>query len=58
MAKSMDKQRFCKLNKKAVEKDLEGFVGRVSEPRFYCEKCFRVSSDKANLCKAKKLVKG
>ena len=58
MAKSLEKQKFCKLSKKSVEKGFDAFVAQVSEPAFYCEKCFRVSRDKGNLCKAKKLAKG
>ena len=55
MSKSVKKSRFCKLDDKQRDGDIDSFVELVSKPRFYCDRCSRVSGLKQNLCKPKKL---
>ena len=57
MTKSVKDIRFCKLDGKLGKSDRKDFENKVSAPRFMCKKCFRVSSDKGNLCKPEKLGK-
>jgi hypothetical protein len=45
----------CEISFSAIEKNSEEFIKLVSEPKFVCKKCCRVSADKKYLCKAKKL---
>lgn len=49
------KKSLCDLSKKEIkefEKELAEFV---MNPKFICEKCIRVSSEKKLLCKPSKL---
>ena len=57
MAKSLAERRFCKLSSDMVEDQLDTYTELVSKPKFFCLKCFRVSRDKQNLCRPKKLKK-
>jgi len=45
----------CEISFSAIEKNTEEFIKLVSEPKFVCKKCRRVSADRKYLCKAKKL---
>lgn len=55
MGKSIEKTKFCKLSEKAINDDPESFMKLVSKPKYICQKCFRVSAGKENLCKPQKL---
>jgi hypothetical protein len=55
VSKSVRKKRFCKLSRKDIEGDVETFAKLVSKPAYFCEKCCRVSTNKQNLCRPKKL---
>ncbi len=47
---------LCKLTRKEVEKNIKNLVKDVVKPRYYCEKCARVSKKKEHLCKPVKIV--
>jgi len=55
MGKSVEDTKFCKLSEKIVNDDPKTFAKLVSKPKYVCRKCFRVSADKANLCRPEKI---
>ena len=55
MAKSLSKSRFCKLSYDKLGSQLADYVASVSDPKYICERCCRVSHNKQNLCRPKKI---
>ncbi len=52
--KSIDKT-FCDFSKKEMEKYDEEIRKLLKEPKYFCKKCLRASSDKNYLCKPEKI---
>ena len=57
MGKGLKNIRLCKLSAKDIEDDPGAFVDLVSKSKFVCLRCYRVSTNKGNLCKPEKLKK-
>jgi len=55
MGKSIEDTTFCQLTKQILKKEMATYIDMVSEPRFICRKCFRISHKKQNLCQPKKI---
>lgn len=56
--KDINKSHMCKIAKKEMpSKDPETYIELVSNPKFFCTKCGRVSSKKGMLCKPTKIGK-
>jgi hypothetical protein len=56
MPKKLKKQTLCNLTAKSVKGHFEEYVELVSKPRFFCQKCLRVSAKKRNLCRPERLI--
>ncbi len=57
MPQSLEDKKYCKLSEQIVTDQLDAYLESVSQPKFICLKCFRVSHSKQNLCRPKKLKK-
>jgi hypothetical protein len=57
MQKQITKITFCELSKVLVKENIDSYLYQVSNPKFICQKCFRVSKNKENLCHPKKTKK-
>ncbi|TLU85900.1 MAG: hypothetical protein FDX21_04910 [Chlorobium sp.] len=44
------KKTLCKFGKHDIEENIDSIVSLVSEPKFLCLKCARVSAKKRHLC--------
>ena len=53
--KNIIEENLCRLTKKDMEENMPAIVAVVSQPKFICQKCARVSSKKKLLCKPEKL---
>ena len=52
---SLINKKFCDFNKKELKQHEEGIINLISNPKYYCKKCIRVSSKKDFLCKPKNI---
>ena len=48
-------KKLCKINRKEIRQSMPFVLSVVGKPRYICEQCARVSSDKALLCKPVKI---
>jgi hypothetical protein len=48
---------LCNLDKKDIKENIGDIIKVVSKPKFICEKCARVSSEKKYLCNPVKISK-
>jgi hypothetical protein len=55
MGSSIKDTTFCQLSKQMLKKEIGTYLELVSDPRFICRKCFRISNKKQNLCRPKKI---
>lgn len=46
---------LCDWDKKEIEKNSSELKSIISNPKYYCKKCARASSNKDYVCKPKKL---
>jgi hypothetical protein len=42
---------MCRLRKKVLKNDMEGYIRFIQDPRYLCTKCGRVANDRKNICK-------
>ena len=52
---SIIKKSFCDFSKEELKQHKEGIITLISNPKYYCKKCVRVSSKKDFLCKPKNI---
>ena len=57
MGKTLEETKFCKLSEKLISDELDTYIALTSKPKYICRKCFRVSTEKKNLCRPEKLKK-
>ncbi len=53
----MAKKMCSEFGKGVSSSQKKKFIAQTEDAKFFCEKCARVSNDKGNLCKSKKLKK-
>jgi hypothetical protein len=46
------KKKLCKISKANIKKHKETILELVTEPKYICDDCLRVSKNKNNLCNA------
>lgn len=57
MAKKLKNKRFCDLSSDIIKRQLDLYIELVSNPRYICQKCYRLSHHKENLCQAHSIKK-
>lgn len=48
---------LCDLSKKDIKENIDNIIKIISKPKYICEKCVRVSSEKKYLCSPVKIAK-
>ena len=53
----MSKKMCSEYGKGVSGAQKKKFIAQTEDAKYFCEKCARVSNDKGNLCKSKKMKK-
>ena len=54
MDKKLKTKTFCKWDKGDIKKNSDGIYELTANPKYFCEKCARVSKLKGSVCKPHK----
>jgi len=50
MSKDIKKLSFCKITEAVIDKQVKTYTKLVSNPKYICDKCYRLANKKRNLC--------